>query len=183
MPMNEIGTLHVRAAGDLTAIAAQLREAVRAATPLFRVTTVTSQNTAITRTLLRERLLALLSAFFAIVSVVLTAVGLYGVLSYAVVQRTREIGIRVALGARVFGAVRPVLRDAAGSTLIGTGCGLAGSLYASRFVETLLFEVTPRDAWSVVLPLATLLVTALIASALPAWRAARVDPAIALRNE
>lgn len=183
MPTNETGTLHVRAAGDLTAIVARLRDEVRAATPLFRVTTVTSQSAAIARTLLRERLLALLSGFFAIVGVVLTAVGLYGMLTYAVVQRTREIGIRVALGARVFGAVRTVLRDAAGSMLIGTACGLAGGLYASRFVETLLFEVTPRDAWSVALPLGTLLVTALIAAALPAWRAARVDPVIALRHE
>jgi putative ABC transport system permease protein len=183
MPMNEIGTLHVRAAGDLTAIAARLREEVRAATPLFRVTTVTSQSTAITRTLLRERLLALLSAFFAIVGVVLTAVGLYGVLTYAVVQRTREIGIRVALGARVFGAVRTVLRDAAGSTLIGTACGLAGGLYASRFVESMLFEVTARDVSSLALPLGTLLLASLAAAAVPAWRAARVDPIVALRTE
>ena len=145
MPTNEIGTLHVRAAGDLTAIVARLRDELRAATPLFRVTTVTSQSTAITRTLLRERLLALLAGFFAIVGVVLTAVGLYGVLTYAVVQRTREIGIRIALGARVFGAVRTVLRDAAGSTLIGGACGLAGGLYASRFVETVLFEVEPLE--------------------------------------
>jgi putative ABC transport system permease protein len=183
MPMNEIGTLHVRAAGDLTAIVARLREEVRAATPLFRVTTVTSQSAAITRTLLRERLLALLSGFFAIVGVVLTAVGLYGVLTYAVVQRTREIGIRVALGARVFGAVRTVLRDAAGSTLIGTACGLAGGLYASRFVETMLFEVAARDVASLALPLGTLLLATLVAAAVPAWRAARVDPVIALRNE
>ena len=183
MPANEIGTLHVRTAADPAATAARLREEVRAATPLFRVTTVTSQNTAITRTLLRERLLALLSSFFAIVSVVLTAVGLYGVLTCAVVQRTREIGIRVALGARAFDAVRTVLRDATASTLIGTACGLAGGLYASRFLETLLFEVTPRDAWSIALPLGILLVAALIAAALPAWRAARVDPVVALRSE
>jgi putative ABC transport system permease protein len=183
MPTNETGTLHVRAAGDLAALGARLREEVRAASPLFRVTTVTSQRAAIERTLLRERLLALLAGFFAIVGAVLTAVGLYGMLTYAVVQRTREIGIRVALGARVFDAVRTVLRDAARATVIGTACGLAGGLYASRFVEALLFEVTARDARSVALPVGTLLVTALIAAALPAWRAARVDPAIALRND
>ena len=183
MPANDIGTLHVRASGDLTAIAARLRDEVRAATPLFRITTVTSQSTAVERTLLRERLLALLSGFFAIVGLVLTAVGLYGVLTYAVVQRTREIGIRVALGARSWGAVRTVLRDAAASTLIGAACGLAGGLYAARFVTALLFEVTPRDAWSIALPLGTLLAAALLAAALPAWRAARVDPVVALRSE
>ena len=135
------GTLHVRVAGDATTIAARLRDEVRAATPLLRVTSVTSQAAMVNRTLVRERLLALLSGFFALVGLVLTAVGLYGTLSYAVVQRTREIGIRVALGARALGAVRSVLADTAGATLIGAACGLAGGLYASRFVETMLFEV------------------------------------------
>ena len=134
-------------------------------------------------TLVRERLLALLSGFFALVGLVLTAVGLYGTLSYAVVQRTREIGIRVALGARAVGAVRSVLADTARTTLIGAACGLAGGLYASRFVETMLFEVAARDVWSLALPLGTLLLTAFVAAAVPAWRAARVDPVIALRNE
>jgi putative ABC transport system permease protein len=108
---------------------------------------------------------------------------LYGTLSYAVVQRTREIGIRVALGARAVGAVRSVLADTARTTLFGAACGLAGGLYASRFVETMLFEVAARDVWSFALPLATLLLTASLAAAVPAWRAARVDPVIALRNE
>jgi len=81
------------------------------------------------------------------------------------------------------GAVRTLLRDALGSTLIGAACGLAGGLYASRFVTALLFEVTPHDAWSIALPLGALLVAALIAAALPAWRAARVDPVVALRSE
>ena len=173
----------MRATGDPTAIAARLREELRAATPLFRVTAMTLQSTAVERTLLRERLLALLSGFFAIVGLVLTAVGLYGLLTYAVVQRTREIGIRVALGARPSGAVRTVLRDAAGSTLIGTVCGVAGGLYSSRFVETMLFEVAARDVASLALPLGALLLAALVAAAIPAWRAARVDPVIALRSE
>ena len=69
------------------------------------------------------------------------------------------------------------------TTLIGAACGLAGGLYASRFVESLLFEVAPRDFWSLALPLGTLLLAALLAAAVPAWRAARVDPVIALRNE
>ena len=132
---------------------------------------------------MRERLLALLAGFFALVGLVLTAVGLYATLSSAVVQRTREIGIRVALGARAVGAVRLVLMDSAITTLIGAACGLAGGLYASRFVSTMLFEVAALDLWSLTLPLGTLLLTALVAAAVPAWRAARVDPIIALRNE
>jgi putative ABC transport system permease protein len=147
------------------------------------VTSVTSQAAIVNRQVVRERLLALLAGFFALVGLVLTAVGLYGTLSYAVVQRTREIGIRVALGARAVGAVRSVLADTTGTTLVGAVCGLAGGLYASRFVETMLFEVAPLDVLSLGLPLATLLLAALVAAAVPAWRAARVDPVIALRSK
>jgi putative ABC transport system permease protein len=183
LPLDSFQTLHVRVAGDATTIAARLREEVRAATPLLRVTSVTSQAAMVNRTLVREQLLALLAGFFALVGLVLTAVGLYGTLSYAVVQRTREIGIRVALGARAVGTVRSVLTDSASTTLIGAACGLAGGLYASRFVETMLFEVAPLDVSSLALPLGTLLLTGVVAAVVPAWRAARVDPVIALRNE
>jgi predicted permease len=183
IPLHSFSTLHVRVGGDATTIAARLREEVRAATPLLRVTSVTSQAAMVNRTLVRERLLALLAGFFALVGLVLTAVGVYGTLSYAVVQRTREIGIRVALGARAVGAVRSVLADTARTTLIGAACGVAGGLYASRFVETMLFEVAALDVSSLALPVGTLLLTALVAAAVPAWRAARVDPVIALRNE
>jgi predicted permease len=182
-PLRSFRTLHVRTVGDATAIAARLRDEVHAATPLLRVTSVTSQAAMVEHMLVRERLLALLAGFFALVGLVLTAVGLYGTLSYAVVQRTREIGIRVALGARAVGAVRAVLADTASTTIIGAACGLAGGLYASRFVKTMLFEVAPLDASSLALPLGTLLLAALAAAAVPAWRAARVDPVIALRSE
>ena len=131
----------------------------------------------------RERLLAMLSGFFALVGLVLAAVGLYGVLSYSVVQRTREIGIRVALGARELRVVRMVLAEVGGAAVVGTICGLAGGLYLSRFVKALLFEVTPLDFWSLALPLGALLLAALLAATLPALRAARVDPVIALRYE
>jgi len=183
LPLQSLRTLHVRVSGDPRAVTSRIREEVRAATPLLRVTTVTSQEALVNRTLVRERLLAVLSGFFAMVGLVLTAVGLYGTLSYAVVQRTREIGIRVALGARAVGAVRSVLADTAGTTLIGAACGVAGGLYASRFVEAMLFEVAARDVWSLALPLGALLLATFVAAVVPAWRAARVDPVIALRNE
>ena len=183
LPLDTFRTLHVRVTGAAKPIADVLRDEVRAATPLLRVTSITSQEALVNRTLVRERLLALLSGFFALVGLVLTAVGLFGVLSYAVVQRTREIGIRVALGARAVGAVRSVLADTARTTLIGAASGLAGGLYASRYVESMLFEVEPRDVWSLALPFGTLLLTAFVAGLVPAWRAARVDPVIALRSE
>jgi len=173
----------VRVAGDARAIASRLREEVPRATPLFRVTSVTPLSATVDRTLVRERLLALLSGFFALVGLVLTVIGLYGVLSYAVVQRTREIGIRVALGARAVGAVRSVVGDTAVTTLVGAAAGLAGALYASRFVETMLFEVGALDVSSLALPVGALLLAAVLAAAVPAWRAARIDPVIALRTE
>jgi ABC-type antimicrobial peptide transport system permease subunit len=150
---------------------------------MFRVTSVRSQAEVLNQTLLRERLLARLSAFFAIIGLVLAAVGLYGVLSYDVVQRTREIGIRVALGARHLSVISTVMANAGVSVLVGAACGLTGALYLSRFVEALLFEVRPLEVWSLALPLGTLSLAALVAAILPARRATRVDPVIALRYE
>jgi hypothetical protein len=183
IPLRASGTVYARIAGDPTSLTSRLREDIRAANPAFRVTSVTTQTAAIDQTLLRERLLALLAGFFALVGLLLVAVGLYGVLSYSVAQRTREIGIRVALGARRSRVVHTVVAGAAVTVAIGAACGLAGGLYLSRFVETQLFEVTPLDFWSVALPLGILFVAALLAAVLPAMRAARVDPVIALRYE
>jgi putative ABC transport system permease protein len=182
-PLRSFSTLQVRAAGDATMIATRIREEVRAVTPLLRVTSITSQAAMVNRMVVRERLLALLAGFFALVGLVLMAVGVYGTLSYAVVQRTREIGIRVALGAHAVSTVRLIVADTIATTLVGVAGGLAGGLYASRFVETMLFEVAPLEVSSLALPLGTLLLAALAAATVPAWRAARVDPVIALRNE
>jgi predicted permease len=183
LPARMIGTIHVRVVGDPVVLAARLREEVRAANPWFRVTSVTSQTAAVERTLLRERLLALLSGFFAVVGLVLAAVGLYGVLSYSVVQRTREIGIRVALGARPVRVIGTVVAEIGGAGAMGAALGLAGGLYLSRFVEALLFDVTPLEFWSLALPIGTLVMAGALAAFLPAVRAARVDPVIALRYE
>lgn len=174
---------YVRTRLDAGAVASRLRDVVHATSPMYRVSSITPQSTIVGETLLRERLLAILSGVFAVVGLILAAVGLYGVLSYSVVQRTREIGVRIALGARVSSVVKAVLLDAGITTLAGIACGLAGGLYASRFVASLLFDVVALDVWSITLPLGALLAAALLASILPAWRAARVNPVIALRHE
>jgi predicted permease len=178
-----LGVVHVRVAGDPVARGPQIREAIRATNGPLRITAITSQAEAVSRTLMRERLLALLSGFFALVGLVLAAVGLYGVLSYAVVQRTREIGIRMALGARRLPVIRAIVTEAFAAVVLGAAAGLAGALYVSRFVQALLFEVTPLDFWSLALPLGTLTLAALLAATLPALRATRVNPAVALRYE
>jgi predicted lysophospholipase L1 biosynthesis ABC-type transport system permease subunit len=177
------GTLEVRTAGNPLAIAPAIRQAIPRFNAGLKVNSVMLQSTRINNTLLRERLLALLAGFFAIVAVVLAAVGLYGVLSYSVVRRTKEIGIRVALGARQFGVVRLVISDVMLVIGIGLLAGIGGGLALGRFVASLLFEVKPSDFSSLALPLACLLGAVALAALPPALRAARVDPMVALRDE
>jgi len=183
VPHRGLGTLHVRTADDPLALTSTVRREIQVVHPSLRVTDVYMQSTLVDNTLLRERLLALLSGFFALVGLLLAAVGVYGVLTYSVVQRTREIGIRMALGARPLVVVRSVLMHIGWALACGIGVGLAGGLYVARFVGPLLFEVEPLDIWSIALPVAVMLSAAILAALPPARRAARVDPIIALRYE
>jgi putative ABC transport system permease protein len=114
---------------------------------------------------------------------VLAAVGLYGVSSHAVVRRTREIGIRITLGAQSVAIVRSVLGRVALAVAVGVLAGLAGGLYFVRFVRTFLFEIEATSLTSVLVPVLCLLAIALLAAWFPARRATRVDPAEALGME
>jgi predicted permease len=183
VPLRGLGTMQVRAAGDVLALTAVIDREVRATHPSLRATEYRLQATLVANTLLRERLLALLSGFFAVVGLLLAAVGLYGVLSYSVVRRTREIGIRIALGARSGALVIAIVRDAALMTGLGIVVGLAGGFYLSGFVKGFLHEVYPTDTFSVVMPIGCLLLTAFIAAVPAARRASRLDPLEALRSE
>ena len=177
------GALQVRTSMDPRTIADLVRRELPAVHPSLRLVDVTRQSALVANTLLRERLLAVLSGFFAVLGLALSAVGLYGVLSYAVVRRTREIGIRLTLGARPLAVVRSVLGRAARAVAIGIAAGLAGGLYFAGFVRTLLYDVEPFSASSIVVPIACLLAVAAAAAWVPARRATRVDPAEALRAE
>ena len=183
IPLRGFRTMQVRAAGDPLALTAVIDREVRATHPSLRPTAFTLQATQVANTLLRERLMALLSSFFAAVGLLMAAVGLYGVLSYSVVRRTREIGIRMALGARSGALVIAIVRDAALMTGVGIIAGLAGGLYLSGFVKGLLHAVYPTDALSIVMPIGCLLLTAFLAAVPAARRASRLDPVEALRSE
>jgi putative ABC transport system permease protein len=177
------GTLQIRTSVDLRTLANRLREELPRVHPSLRLTDVTQQSALVGNTLLRERLLAVLSGFFATLGLVLAAVGLYGVLSYAVVRRTREIGIRLTLGAQPSAVVRSIIGRIAIAVCAGVIAGLAGGVYFATFVRTFLYEVEPFSAPSFVLPVFGLLAVGLLAAWFPARRATRVDPVEALRVE
>ena len=178
-----IQTLLVRSSADSISLASELRREVPRIDPSLRVTDVVLQSRLVDDARLRERVLALLSGFLAVVGLLLAAIGLYGALSYSVAQRTRDIGIRLALGADLQRVTRTVIADI--GTVIGVGMvtGLAGGLLVAPRLASLLYEVQPLDFWSIATPVGSLCVAALLAVVPPALRAARIDPVVALRYD
>lgn len=177
------GTLLLRTSGDPLELASLLRRELPRVTAGYRVRNILPQTSFVQRQLVRERLLARLSQFFAIVALVLAAIGLYGVLNYGVVQRLREIGIRLALGARPSHVVRHVSFGMLSLVLLGLTVGLAGGLACSRLVQSLLFDVKPTETGMIAVPVLILLAAAVVAAIPPAVRAARLDPSQILRSE
>jgi ABC-type antimicrobial peptide transport system permease subunit len=133
--------------------------------------------------LLQERLVALLSALFGLLALVLAAIGLYGVVAYSVTRRFHEIGIRIALGAGWRAVQWLVLREVGALLLAGLTLGLAMALAGTRLVRTMLYGLTPNDPWTLTGACVVLLVVGAIAGWIPARRAARVDPMASLRHE
>ena len=176
-----VTTLYVRAAGDPAALAADVTRTIAALDPRVTVSGVRAMSDQLDDLLFLERLLAALASAFAGVAVFLAALGLYGVMAYDTTARTREIGVRLALGATPGGVLGLVLRQAA--VLIGLGLvlGIAPAVLVVRSAQALLFGIEPADP---VVPLtaAAIVVAATAAAAyVPARRAAHVDPAIALQ--
>ena len=131
----------------------------------------------------RPRFNALLLGLFAGMGLTLAAIGLYGVMSFLVTQRTREIGVRMALGATPGAVTRLMLAHAARWTAAGAVLGIIGSLWAARLLDALLFHVSAKDPWALTAAIVVLFGTALAAAWMPSRRAARVDPMQALRQE
>lgn len=182
MPMNGM-TLFVRTTGNPADLARALRSEVFAIDrnqPVFNLKTLDQR---VVETIAVSRSLMLLFSGFALLALVLACVGIYGIVSYSVSQRTREIGIRMALGARAVDVLRLVLKNGMTLVLSGIVIGVAGALVLTRFLATLLFGVTPTDTLTFVVVSLVLISVALIACLIPARRATRVNPLEALRYE
>ena len=173
----------VRTASDPVALAAAVTDVIHKADSNLPVTHVMTMDGLLTDTISPRRFSATLVGVFAVLAVVLAAVGIYGVMSYTVSQRTQEIGVRMALGAQLTSVRRMILGQTLKLTLIGVALGLAGSFFVTRFLVSLLFGVSMYDPVTFLGVAALLVAVALAASYIPARRAMRVDPIVALRYE
>jgi predicted permease len=176
-------TLVIRTAVDPLAIVAPVQNAVARLNPAAPVSAVASLDQVVASALWQPRFHVLLTGLFASVALVLAAIGLYGVLGYAVSQRTREIGVRLALGASARSVLGLTLGQGMKLASIGVVCGSLGALGLTRIVANLLYEVEPTDPWTFTGVSLLLLVVAAVACWIPARRAANVDPMVALRTE
>ena len=172
----------IRTTGDPLALAGPARDVVRGLDPNLPVASVRTMNEVVGEATARSRMSSYLLAAFATLALVLAGIGLYGIISYAVTQRRGEIGVRVALGAERGNILRLIVRQGMVLTVAGLALGLLGSLALTRLLRSLLFGVTTTDPVTFLAVPLVLASVALLASYLPASRAARVDPAIALRG-
>ncbi len=160
-----------------------VRQRIRQLDPLLPLTDARTLDTLITGAVAPQRFNAWLVSAFAIAAVALAALGLYGLLASFVVARTREIGVRVALGAQRPDVLRLIVSQGVRLVIVGLLLGLAGAAAATRFLQTLLFGVRPLDPLTFASVSLLLLVVGILAALIPAWRAVTIDPVRALRSE
>jgi putative ABC transport system permease protein len=179
------GTLRlcVRATGDVGALVTAIRNVVHSLDPNLPVFDIKTFADHIDETLSRERLIVLLSSFFGLIALLLTALGLYGVLANTVARRTREIGVRMALGAQARNVLRLVLRETLFLVAIGIAIGLPAALAATRLIKGFLFGLSANDPLTIALAVSLILAVAALAGYLPALRATKIDPMMVLRQE
>jgi putative ABC transport system permease protein len=173
----------IRAGGDPTHLLQTVRQTVNAADPKTGIVFVKTMDQLIDETLWQRRLWGVMFAVFSALALLLAAVGIYGVLSYSVSQRTREIGVRMALGAQTGTVLRMVLAQGLKLALGGIVIGLGAALALSRFIGSLLYGVRASDPLTYAGVALLLIFVALVACIIPARRAAKTDPMIALRAE
>lgn len=177
------GNFYVRVRGTSESAAQTIRSIIRGADPALPVGYFRTLDEQVNRALNTERMLAALSGSFGIVALLLSLVGLYGVMAFVVTKRTREIGIRLALGATRTSALWLVLRDALMMITAGTALALPSVWALGRLIEAQLFGVKPTDAITIAGASLTLAAVALGAALIPAYRASKVNPTDALRFE
>jgi putative ABC transport system permease protein len=173
----------VRTSNESLALESSIRNAVHELDPTLPVYNLRSMNEVVSRSMVQPRFLAILLATFSGIALFLAAIGIYGVMAYSVAQRTQEIGVRMALGAQQLHVLRLIFGQSLMMLVIGVVIGLTGAFALTRLMSTLLFEVTATDPLTYVSVVGLLTVVALLACYIPARRAAKVDPLIALRYE
>ena len=176
-------TLILRTAGDPNAVAPAVRRIIAAMDPDAPVYQIKTMEDYLALDLGRARFQTALLGLFAGIALLLTAIGLYGVIAYGVAQRTHEIGVRMALGASRADVLRMVVNRGLLLTLAGVGAGVLGAVGLARFIQSLLYQTPPRDPLTYTVVCVSLSLVALLASYIPAMRATRIDPMVALRYE
>lgn len=176
-------TFAIRTKGEPLSVAAAARNVIRNIDPQQPVGEVSAMNNLMAKSIAKSRFNATLLGVFSLVALVMAAVGIYGVISYSVQLRTHEIGVRMALGAQRGDVLRLVVKQGISLGLIGVAVGLAGSFALTRLIASLLFEVTATDKTTFGLVAAGLFLITLVACYIPARRATKVDPLVALRYE
>jgi len=177
------GDFEARYTGDFTTISTEVQQAIHSVQRNLPITDVTTLDEQVARSITNQRLVAQLSTFFGLLAVFLSAIGIYGLMSYVVSRRTNEIGIRMALGAERSNVRNLVLREIAILVAIGIAIGIPAALAGGRLVTKMLYGLHGSDPLSLAAATAILLAVALFAGYIPARRASRVDPMVALRYE
>ena len=175
-------TLEIRAVGSLSQASSAIRLELQKKLPSARVE-VRALTEQVNRTLVQERMMATLASGFGALALILACIGLYGLMAYSVARRTKELGIRMALGAQRRRVIAMVVKGAIRLVIVGIALGLPSAWLASRWVESMLFGLTPNDPATIAAAAMTLVIAALLAAYIPARRASRVDPMTALRHE
>ncbi|HTL04888.1 MAG TPA: FtsX-like permease family protein, partial [Gemmatimonadales bacterium] len=183
LPLDGRGRLYVRTSGDPRRLAEPLRRELQTLVPGTTYVTVIPLASTLDYLLRPWRLGATMFTLFGGLALLVAAIGLYGVIAYSVTQRMHEMGVRIALGARTPALLRQVVGEGVRVTLLGVGLGFAGAFLAGKVIASLLFGVPARDPVTFVVVGTVLLLVAILASLVPAWRATRVDPNLALRAE
>ncbi len=173
----------LRTAGDPNTLIKSLRDVIHDLDSRVEVWANLPMPDYVQAAFLAQRITATLLTGLGAVALILAAMGIYGVMAYVVNQRTQEIGIRMALGANVRDVLQLIVGQGLKLGIVGVAAGLVGALSLTRLLSTFLYGVSPFDPWTFMATAAILLLVALVASLVPAFRAARVDPQIALRGE